>query len=42
MRQTMKRRLDDARLPALFLPHSFRVTVVTDLLIQNVPLEDVQ
>lgn len=26
----------------LFSPHSFRVTVVTDLLNQNVPLEDVQ
>ena len=25
----------------LFSPHSFRVTVVTDLLNQNVPLEDV-
>jgi len=29
-------------LPDLFSPHSFRVTVVTDLLNQNVPLEDVQ
>jgi integrase len=37
----MKRRLEDAGLPDLFLPHSFRVTVVTDLLNQNVPLEDV-
>jgi len=42
MRQMMKRRLEDARLPHLFSPHSFRVTVVTDLLNQNVPLEDVQ
>jgi integrase len=42
MRQMMKRRLDDAGLPHLFSPHSFRVTVVTDLLNQNVPLEDVQ
>lgn len=42
MRQMMKRRLDDAGLPELFSPHSFRVTVVTDLLNQNVPLEDVQ
>jgi hypothetical protein len=25
----------------LFSPHSFRITVVTDLLNQNVPLEDV-
>ena len=42
MRQMMKRRLEDAGLPHLFSPHSFRVTVVTDLLNQNVPLEDVQ
>jgi integrase len=42
MRQMMKRRLEDAGLPELFSPHSFRVTVVTDLLTQNVPLEDVQ
>lgn len=42
MRQMMKRRLADAGLKNLFSPHSFRVTVVTDLLNQNVPLEDVQ
>jgi integrase/recombinase XerD len=42
MRQMMKRRLEDAGLPDLFSPHSFRVTVVTDLPNQNVPLEDVQ
>jgi integrase/recombinase XerD len=42
MRQMMKRRLQDAGLSDLFSPHSFRVTVVTDLLNQNVPLEDVQ
>jgi integrase/recombinase XerD len=42
MRQMMKRRLADAGLETLFSPHSFRVTVVTDLLNQNVPLEDVQ
>ncbi len=42
MRQMMKRRLEDAGLPELFSPHCFRVTVVTDLLNQNVPLEDVQ
>lgn len=42
MRQMLKRRLKDAGLPELFSPHSFRVTVVTDLLNQNVPLEDVQ
>ena len=29
-------------LPGHFSPHSFRVTTVTDLLEQNVPLEDVQ
>jgi site-specific recombinase XerD len=42
IRQMMKRRLKSAGLPDLFSPHSFRVTVVTDLLNQNVPLEDVQ
>ena len=38
----MKRRLKSAGLPGHFSPHSFRVTTVTDLLEQNVPLEDVQ
>lgn len=38
----MKRRLEAAGLPTHFSPHSFRVTTVTDLLEQNVPLEDVQ
>ena len=38
----MKRRLSDAGLPELFSPHSFRVTVVTNLLNQNVRLEDLQ
>jgi site-specific recombinase XerD len=38
----MKRRLKDAGLSGHFSPHSFRVTTVTDLLEQNVPLEDVQ
>ncbi|MEP7351655.1 MAG: tyrosine-type recombinase/integrase [Acidobacteriota bacterium] len=42
MRRMLKRRLSDAGLPTLFSPHSFRVTVVTDLLSQDVPLEDVQ
>jgi len=42
MRRMLKRRLTDAGLPALFSPHSFRVAVVTDLLKQDVPLEDVQ
>jgi len=41
-RQMMKHRLEDAGMPDLFSPHSFRVTVVSDLLNQNVPLEDVQ
>jgi site-specific recombinase XerD len=38
----MKRRLEAAGLPTHFSPHSFRVATVTDLLEQNVPLEDVQ
>jgi site-specific recombinase XerD len=38
----MKRRLKAAGLPDQFSPHSFRVATVTDLLEQNVPLEDVQ
>ena len=40
--QMLKRRLSQAGLPHIFSPHSFRVTVVTDLLKQDVPLEDVQ
>jgi integrase/recombinase XerD len=42
MRQMLKRRLKDADLSNEFSPHSFRVAVVTDLLKQDVPLEDVQ
>lgn len=38
----MKRRLKDIGLPLLYSPHSFRVTGITDLLEQGVPLEDVQ
>ena len=38
----LKRRLKAAKLPEILSPHSFRVLVVTDLLSQNVPLEDVQ
>jgi integrase/recombinase XerD len=38
----MKRRLTAAGLPGQFSPHSFRVATVTDLLEQNVSLEDVQ
>jgi integrase/recombinase XerD len=36
----MKRRLKDAGVSGHFSPHSFRVTTVTDLLEQNVPLEN--
>ena len=36
----LKRRLKAAGLPEILSPHSFRVLVVTDLLSQNVPLED--
>ena len=42
MRRLLKRRLKDAGLPPIFSPHSFRVLVVTDLLSQDVALEDVQ
>ena len=35
-------RMVDRRVVAADLPHSFRVTVATDLLEQSVPLEDVQ
>ena len=38
----VKRRLKDAGLPTRLSPHSFRVTTITDLLEQGVPLEDVQ
>ena len=38
----MKRRLKDFDLPQLYSPHSFRVTTITDLLDQGVPLGDVQ
>jgi integrase/recombinase XerD len=38
----VKRRLLDAGLPDRLSPHSFRVTTLTDLLEQGVPLEDVQ
>ncbi len=38
----IKRRLKDASLPSRLSPHSFRVTTITDLLEQGVPLEDVQ
>ena len=38
----MKRRLRDAGLSSRLSPHSFRVTSVTDLLTQGIPLEEVQ
>jgi len=40
--ELVKRRLADAGLPSRLSPHSFRVTGITDLLEQGVPLEDVQ
>jgi site-specific recombinase XerD len=42
IRELLKRRLRDAGLPEILTPHSFRVMVVTDLLTQDVPIEDVQ
>jgi len=38
----VKRRLKDAGLPSRLSPHSFRVTGITDMLTQGVPLDDVQ
>ena len=40
--QMSKPRLKAAGLPEILSPHPFRVLLVTDLLSQNVPLEDVQ
>ncbi len=40
--ELIKRRVKDAGLPEHLSPHSFRVTAITDLLHQGVPLEDVQ
>jgi integrase/recombinase XerD len=40
--ELFKRRLKDAGLPDHLSPHSFRVTAITDLLGQGIPLEDVQ
>ena len=42
IRKMLKRRLRKAGLPEIISPHSFRVFVVTDLLTQGVPIEDVQ
>jgi integrase len=38
----MKRRMKEAGLPPDLSPHSFRVTTITDVLDQQLPLEDVQ
>lgn len=42
MARMLKRRLREAGLSERLSPHSFRVTTITDLLEQGVPLEDVQ
>lgn len=42
MARMVKRRLRDIGLSDRLSPHSFRVTTITDLLEQGVPLEDVQ
>jgi len=42
MGRMVKRRIRDVGLPDRLSPHSFRVTTITDLLSQGVPLEDVQ
>lgn len=42
MARMVKRRLKDAGLSMRLSPHSFRVTTITDLLEQGVPLADVQ
>ena len=42
MARMIKRKLRVAGLPSHFSPHSFRVTTITDLLSQGIPLEDVQ
>jgi integrase/recombinase XerD len=40
--ELVKRRLKDAGPPSRLSPHSFRVTAITSLLEQGVPMEDVQ
>ncbi len=42
VRCMLKRRLKDAGLPTHYSPHAFRVMVVTNLLTQGIPLEQVQ
>jgi integrase/recombinase XerD len=40
--ELVKRWLKDAGLPSRLSPHSFRVTAITSLLEQGVPMEDLQ
>ena len=40
--RALKRRLRTTSLPEILSSHSFRILVVTDLLSQNVPMQDVQ
>ncbi len=42
MGRMVKRRIRDVGLPERLSPHSFRVTTITDLLSQGVPLDDGQ
>ena len=42
MGRMIKRRMKACGLPSRLSPHSFRVTTITDLLSQGIPLEDVQ
>jgi integrase/recombinase XerD len=42
MARMIKRRMRAAGLPSRLSPHSFRVATITNLLSQNIPLEDVQ
>ena len=42
MGRMIKRRMGDIGLPTPLSPHSFRVGTITDLLMQGVPLEEVQ
>ena len=42
VQQMLKRCVADAGFPKILSPHSFRVMVVTALLSQNVPVEEVQ
>ena len=42
IRFMLRRRLRDVGLPTIISPHSFRVMIVTALLSQYVPVEDMQ